>query len=100
MFPFPWSQSYIVLNPSQPWQVRQVQAWESMYPNVVIMASELPATWQGENAVVNALNHPVYGIYPGLAQRLGINRVPALIRPDGKVLSITVPKEPLPGERK
>ncbi|MEY2335175.1 TrbC family F-type conjugative pilus assembly protein [Acidithiobacillus ferrianus] len=100
MFPFPWSQSYIVLNPSQPWQVRQVQAWESMYPNVVIMASELPATWQGENAVANALNHPVYGIYPGLAQRLGINRVPALIRPDGDVLSITVPKEPLPGERR
>ena len=100
MFPFPWSQSYIVLNPSQPWQVRQVQAWESMYPNVVIMASELPATWQGENAVVNALHHPVYGIYPGLAQRLGINRVPALIQPDHDVLSITVPKEPLPGERK
>ena len=99
MFPFPWSQSYIVLNPSQPWQVRQVQAWESMYPNVVIMASELPATWQGENAVVNALHHPVYGIYPGLAQRLGINRVPALIQPDHDVLSITVPKEPLPGER-
>ncbi|PKY11843.1 conjugal transfer protein TraW [Acidithiobacillus marinus] len=93
--PFGWTQSYIVFNPAQAWQVAQVEAWESTYPNVVMMASELPATWGAENTLVDRLQHPVYGITPHLAQRLGINRVPALIRPDGKVLSITVPKEPL-----
>ncbi len=98
-FPFPWTQSYIVFNPAQSWQVAQVQAWESTYPNVVLMASELPKTWQEENALVNRLQHPVYGFYPALATRLGIDRVPALIRPDHDVLAITVPKEPLPGEK-
>ena len=98
-FPFPWTQSYIVFNPAQAWQVAQVQAWESTVPNVVIMASELPKTLQGEDRLVTALQHPVYGFYPHLAHRLGINRVPALIQPDHDVLSITVPKEPLPGEK-
>ncbi len=94
-FPFPWTQSYIVFNPAQAWQVSQVKAWVSTFPDVVIMASELPTSWQAENALVQHLDHPVYGIWPGLAERLGINRVPALIQPDGKVLHITVPKEPL-----
>ena len=99
-YPFPWTQSYIVFNPAQPWQVNQVKAWVGMYPNVVLMASELPPSWAAENALVKKLQHPVYGIYPSLAARLGVNRVPALIRPNGHVLSITVPKEPLPGERR
>ena len=98
-FPFPWTQSYIVFNPAQPWQVNQVKAWVGMYPNVVLMASELPPSWAGENALVKELQHPVYGLYPSLAARLGVNRVPALIQPDHDVLSITVPKEPRPGER-
>ncbi|MDD5280829.1 TrbC family F-type conjugative pilus assembly protein [Acidithiobacillus sp.] len=97
--PFGWSQSYIVFNPAQAWQVAQVEAWESIYPNVVIMASQLPDSWQAENTLVERLKHPVYGITPHLAQRLGINRVPALIRPDGNVLSITVTKEPLEREK-
>ena len=94
-FPFPWTQSYVVFNPSQPWQVAQVRAWESLYPNMVIMASELPKTWASENRLVNILQHPVYGFYPALAIRLGIDRVPALIQPDHNVLFITVPREPL-----
>lgn len=98
-FPFPWTQSYIVFNPSQAWQVNQVKAWESTFPNVVVMASELPASWRAENALVEELHHPVFGITPHLAQRLGINRVPALISPQGSVLSIQVPKEPLSDNR-
>lgn len=94
-FPFPWTQCYVVFNPAQAWQVRQVESWESTYPNIVLMASELPATWAGENALVEELHHPVYGITPHLAQRLGVNRVPALVRPQGNVLYVQVPKEPL-----
>jgi conjugal transfer pilus assembly protein TraW len=94
-FPFPWTQSYIVFNPAEAWQVRQVEAWVSLYPNVVIMATQLPGSWTEENRLVHLFGRPVYGFYPHLAHRLGVVRVPSLVRPDGPVLSIIVPKKPL-----
>lgn len=84
----PFNQKLVVIDPTQPWQVRLAQREYEAHGDelfVTVMATQIPPSsgWDLFQSVEDAINGPLYLLPGDMAQRFQILRAPSVVTAEG-----------------